>query len=627
MDLSKVPTADLEALQKGDLTKVSTPTLEYLQSGGQEAAPPAAPAQDTGLLNKIGGAVKDYLKTDPEHPLAKGILHGLNTVGIGALQAVLEGGQKLRELTGGKSNQRNVDSMRGFVAENRKEFENANKGSWIGKLGEIAGGTLPFLPLGGGSGGVINKVATMAGQGGIIGGLQPTTGNESKGVNTLTGTAVGAGTTAGIAALSTLAKFGGKLASETLGITTGAGKGAVDEALKGGQAFKKAMRGEISGEDVVDTAKSALNVIKDKRGSAYQQKLAEVSNNTTPIDLSEIKNEVTKKLKSFVKYTEPITATTETATKNIPKMEVVKHPSGGGFAVKDENGKYVSGQGGHAAFYQTEENAQGVARNITEKAKTEILKPGASNTISGRFNWSRTSVGDAKNSKDAKELKQIYDKIQNWGAQPGDNTAVELDRLRRDLDNHWSDSSRVRAFVTDARNTVDKAIKKSVPEYGEMTKGYAEATSLIKDIESGLMMRKQGMTGRVTADQTLRRLTSAMRENFELRKDLVEALGQQGGTDVAGGIAGHSMNQLAPRGLVGKIGGLGTVGATAFHILKPEFLPILAASSPRVMGEFLMAFGKAKNALSKLPSVAEVLPKAAAVAATQPAAKTKEWGE
>ena len=384
-----------------------------------------------------------------------------------------------------------------------------------------------------------------------------------------------------------------KVTKELIGTTTGAGPGAVEEAIKGADSFVKAMRGKISGDEIVENAKSALNTIVQKRGNEYRQLLAKVSENKTPIDINEIKTEVTENLKNFVKYNEA-KQTGRTITNIVDKWEVVKYPSGGGYALKNPvTGKYETMKSGHAVYYQSEETAKSAAERMMQDSVKNQTKQ-ILESSPGHFDWERTSVGNIRDSKDTKELSRIYNKIQQWGTKPGDNTAVELDRLRRDLDNHWSDSSRVRAFVQHARDSVNKAIKKSVPEYTDMTKGYSDATRLIKDIESGLMMRKQGMTGRITADQTLRRLTSAMRENFELRRELVEALGAEGGQDIAAQVAGYAMSQGIPRGLVGKMAA-GTTGYLAF--MNPKMWPLLAASSPRVMGEFLNVYGKAARAL------------------------------
>jgi hypothetical protein len=200
------------------------------------------------------------------------------------------------------------------------------------------------------------------------------------------------------------------------------------------------------------------------------------------------------------------------------------------------------------------------------------------------------------------DIVDVIENISKWGSQPGDRTAVGLDTLKRQLDDFYSESSQARAFVADLRNTIRGVITKEVPEYGKMTAGYAEATKLIKDLETGLMTRKNAMTGRVTADMTLRRLMSAMRDNFALRGELLEVLGEQGGQDLPGQVAGYTMNSLMPRGLAGT--GPALVGQAAFATFNPKFWPVLAASSPRVQGEFLRYWGKATQQAQKIPASA-----------------------
>lgn len=316
---------------------------------------------------------------------------------------------------------------------------------------------------------------------------------------------------------------------ETIGATTGAGSGAVEEALKGNESFVKAMRGKITGEEVVESAKQALNSIKDKRALDYQNRLASISNtNTANIDISPI--------------------------------------------------------------------AQKLKTQLTNYNIKRTVDPLTNETI---IDTSRVAMGH----KGIKDIEGVIKELDSWGTQPGDLTAIGLDTLKRRLADFYSDSSQARQFVASMENTVKNTISRAVPEYGQMTKGYSEATSLIKDIESGLMMRKQGMTGRITADQTLRRLTSAMRENFEMRRDLVDVLGAQSGQDIAGQVAGNSMSQIIPRGLVGKVAA-GSAGYIAY--LHPKFWPILAASSPRVMGEFLNAYG---NSMKYVRVVSKALAK------------------
>ncbi len=306
----------------------------------------------------------------------------------------------------------------------------------------------------------------------------------------------------------------GKVGKAVIGRVTGAGPGAAEEAVRGSKAFTDAMRGKVTGEEIVDSAKEALGTLKASRASAYQAKLAEIG---------KIKGEID---------TAPI------GEKTIKLME--------------RYGVKVNGD--------------------------------------GSFNLSRTALG-SKGNRDVEEILHI---IKGWGSQPGDKTPVGLDTLKRQLDDFYSESSNARAFVTELRNEVKNLIVREVPEYAQMTKGYSEATKLIKDVEAGLMLRKQGMTGRVVADQTLRRLTSSMRDNFELRRELVGILGAQGGQDLTGQIGGYSMNALLPRGLAGITPSLAGTAA-ALNYLNPKWLPLLVASSPRVSGEFLRMLGKASR--------------------------------
>lgn len=325
----------------------------------------------------------------------------------------------------------------------------------------------------------------------------------------------------------------GKFAKPLMGRLSGVGTTAVNEAIKSGKqtgimpdpfksitSFDKALRGQITGEEVVDHARSALNSIKTQRSNAYRTQLNTISQNQQPIDIKPIRQKTIDLMNQY---------------------------------------------------------------NITINRQ-------------GKLDTSRIAMGKTGRN----DIEEIITTVAGWGKQQGDNTATGLDVLKRQLDDFYSDSSQARAFVTSLRDRVKQTIVDAVPEYEKMTSGYTEATKLIKDIESGLMLRKQGMTGRITADQTLRRLVSAMRDNFELRKELVDTLGSQGGKDLMAEISGHAMSSALPRGLAGT--GPLLAGQMAYaHFVNPKFWPVIAASSPRVQGEFLRVFGKAMAETSKIP--------------------------
>jgi ribosomal protein S17E len=335
-------------------------------------------------------------------------------------------------------------------------------------------------------------------------------------------------------ALSALSGGVGKVVKPLLGKLSGVGESAIDEAIKSGAkatgnplksstGFDRALRGNTDGEEIVSSARDALNSIKNKRSNAYQGQLREIEQQGVTVDTRPIKQEVSDLMAKYNVKVDPVT---------------------------------------------------------------------------GGLDTSRIAMGKTGRN----DIKDIIETVSSWGTKAGDNTAIGLDTLKRQLDDFYSDSSQARQFVTQIRNKVKDTIVSSVPEYNEMTKGYTEATKLIKDVESGLMMRKQGMSGRITADQTLRRLTSAMKDNFELRKDLVEILGAQANKDLSGDIAGYTMNTTMPRGLAGT--GTALAGSGYAAMINPSFWPVLAASSPRVQGEFLRLFGRGMNAASKIPKQA-----------------------
>jgi hypothetical protein len=327
----------------------------------------------------------------------------------------------------------------------------------------------------------------------------------------------------------------GKVTKETIGALTGGGPGLVEEAARGSSAFTKAMRGKMTGEEVVAHAKDALQSLRDQRGSAYRNELAKVR--ATPGALNNVKAGLDQELTTLMQPDEFQIGTT------------------------------MEWKGKHA-------------RNKFDFSQSPLVK-----------------------NRDV--VQRAIEDITNWN----DNTALGLDNLKKRLSKYIDqveNQSPAEVFLTRLEKNLSANLKSAIPEYGKMTKGYAEATNLIKDIESNLMLKKQGATfpiGRITADNTLRRLSSALRENFEMRKDLLQLLGNKSGMAIPAEVAGYVARQWIPRGGMGKILAAGG-GAYFLKYLNPKFWPILLASSPRVVGEFLSAYGKAAKAVG--PKVSKV---------------------
>ena len=214
--------------------------------------------------------------------------------------------------------------------------------------------------------------------------------------------------------------------------------------------------------------------------------------------------------------------------------------------------------------------------------------------------FSRSTI-DRKSQGD---VTHIIDTIKGWGSKPDDLTPLSLDTLKRQLDDFYSDSKNSRAMVANLRDGVKKLIVDKVPEYADMTKGYAEATGLINELERTLSLGKKPMI-----DTTMRKLTSSMRDNFSFRTELLHQLQEATGENLESAIAGYNLSSMAPQGGFGKLtSGSLSVGVLA-HALSPHYLALLAMSSPRLVGESLRALGigarYVNRIVHKLPMIKE----------------------
>ncbi len=310
-----------------------------------------------------------------------------------------------------------------------------------------------------------------------------------------------------------------KIAKETTGALTGGGPGFIEESAKGIPAYQKAIRGKITGEEVVSHAKDAVQNLRDQAGSTYLKELGNVRAN--PGVFNQVKAGLDRELSTLMGRDEFHIGTITTPT-GATKLDFTQSP-------------LVKGQA------------------VVKKA-----------------------IGD----------------VMGWQ----DNTALGLDNLKKRLSKYIDQvekRSPSEALLTRLEKNLNNGLKGAIPEYEAMTRGYAEWNSLIRDIESNLMIRKEGMSGRITADNTLRRLSSALKEPFEMRKDLLRVLGEKSGMDIPAEVAGYIGRQWIPRGAWGKV--LAGSGAYFLKAINPQFWPIILASSPRVVGEFLNAYGKAMN--------------------------------
>jgi len=325
-----------------------------------------------------------------------------------------------------------------------------------------------------------------------------------------------------------------KALSVPLGMSTGAGHMAVENAAKAGfeggssaHAFQANMRGNVPIENVVTQARGALANMRDARGKDYRAGMAQVSGDPTTLDFAPIDKAVSDvKNRGFYKG-KVIDPSAATAWQHIDK------------AVSDWKGS-------DPAQFHTPEGLDALKRNIGNIAE------GEEHGTPGR------------NAADA-----VY-------------------------------------------HAVKDQIVAQAPVYGKTMGDYEQASSLLKEIEQTLSLKKNA-----NVDTSVRKLQSIMRNNantnYGKRASLAEMLASNGAPNLVPSLAGQSLSAAQPRGLAGSAALLGS-GAAA--IAAPHALAGLVATSPRIVGEASYYAGKAAKAITSplqtITNIAKLNPKVGA---------------
>lgn len=221
---------------------------------------------------------------------------------------------------------------------------------------------------------------------------------------------------------------------------------------------------------------------------------------------------------------------------------------------------------------------------VQAELQTQLGNFGVKVTDEGGLDFSRSSI--ANNGAARGDIQGIYKTLKEWGAQSGDRTGIGLDTLKRQLGDFYSDSGQARAFVQAIKGKVTDILNKEVPGYKDMTSKYATASDLLDDIKSAT-----GAGSKAKADTIFTKLTTAMKGDKEFRLAVLKEMENAGEPALMDKIAGVNMRSFVPKGLVGR--GIDVI--TAYQILQgafsAKFLPMLLATSPRIVGEFVRALG------------------------------------
>ena len=222
-----------------------------------------------------------------------------------------------------------------------------------------------------------------------------------------------------------------------------------------------------------------------------------------------------------------------------------------------------------------------------------------------------------KNPQAAQALSSIQKEVGDWNKlDPAQyHTPEGMDALKQKIggivESIPFEAKTARMVGGDVYNSIKSEITKQAPEYAKTMKDYVAASDQIKEIERALSLGQKS-----SVDTAMRKLQSLMRNNVNTnygnRQALARQLEQMGGKDLMPALAGQALNSPTPRGLQA----LGATGTGVAAFFNPSVLPLLAAQSPRLVGEAALAAGRVAgasragaDALQRIPGVNKVDPR------------------
>lgn len=227
------------------------------------------------------------------------------------------------------------------------------------------------------------------------------------------------------------------------------------------------------------------------------------------------------------------------------------------------------------------------------------------------FNAIDKSVADARklgtykgqiiDESAADTWSKINKKISDWQKlNPAEfHTAEGLDALKKsigDIVDSSAPGTPSRAAAQKVYNEIKNQIVNQAPEYSKTMKEYELASELLREVEKTLSMNP-----RANVDTQVRKLQSIMRNNantnYGRREELGRMLEAQGAKNLYPQLAGQALSSPTPRSLQG-IGSALAGANQAFT--NPMYLPGLALTSPRAVGEMSYATGRAAKLADQL---------------------------
>lgn len=205
------------------------------------------------------------------------------------------------------------------------------------------------------------------------------------------------------------------------------------------------------------------------------------------------------------------------------------------------------------------------------------------------------------NAKTVEVSKEIYDIVADFKSRNPImyHTPEGFDALKRSISAVVEKLPYEEKTARLAAGNVAKAVKseivKQAKSYADTMADYERASDLVKEIERSLVGGRNTST-----DAAMRKLQSLTRNNVSTnygnRVELAKELEKAGAGNLMTNLSGQALNTWTPRGLGGLVS-----GGTAFgglYTSNPWAIPLLAAQSPRIVGELAHGAGRVKGMLS-----------------------------
>ena len=201
--------------------------------------------------------------------------------------------------------------------------------------------------------------------------------------------------------------------------------------------------------------------------------------------------------------------------------------------------------------------------------------------------------GKVKNESASETWEKIDAAVKDWNtSSPADfHTPEGLDALKQRIGD-IRDSQQIGTPSYNAAKEVYNVVKEQIaaqaPTYSKVMRDYTDASELISQMEGALSLGNKAQ-----ADTALRKLQSLLRNNVQTnygrRDELGQILAGKGATTLYPALAGQALNSMMPRSMSGinSATGVGLAG-----LLSAKTLPMLALTSPRLMGEAAYGAGK-----------------------------------